>query len=132
MKVCAMKETQPRKGLAVLALAVLAACATSSPAPARYAVAVAFTADTGAVCKLRFEITTNATAGASFSVLLDSINGNYPPQYHVQFRQDTDVTFVPPRPAPYWAFWQLYFTVPGTAVIVNPLDSARILAPPAC
>lgn len=115
------------------AIALVAGCHSMPTAPPPiYAVTLAFTADTGSLCKLGFRITTNAQAGASFTVLLDSINGNYPPQYHIEFRQDTDVTFIPQRPTPYRAFWNLYFTVPGTAVVVTSTDSALVQAPPAC
>lgn len=117
--------------LAVVAL--LAGCHAIPTAPAPvYSVSHAFVADTGALCKLGFHITTNAQAGASFTILLDSFSSPYPPPFTVQFRQDTDVTFTPQRPTPYWAFWNLYFTVPGTAVIVTSTDSALIAAPPAC
>jgi len=102
------------------------------PAQPIYQVSHGFTADTAGFCRLHFQITTNAQAGAQFTILLDSINGNFPPQFTVHFRQDTAVDFIPARVPPYWAFWNLYFTVPGTAVIVSNLDSAKILAAPAC
>lgn len=117
--------------LSLAALLALTSCSTASPPSPRYVVSHGFAADTGGFCRLSFQITTNATAGASFSILLDSINGNAP-ALSVQFRQDTNVTFVPQRPPPYWAFWQVYFAVPGTAVVGGGLDSSRIVAAPTC
>lgn len=118
--------------LRIAVCCMLAGCANPAVPTPVHTVSHAFTADTGGFCRLHFQITTNAQAGASFTVLLDSLNGNYPPQFTVQFRQDTTVDFIPARHPPYWAFWQLYFTVPGTALAISDLDSLKILAPPAC
>lgn len=116
--------------LAVLIAFVGCSSHAAIPSP-RYTISEGFTADTGGFCKLHFQITTNAMAGASFALLLDSINANAP-VLSVQFRQDTAVTLTPQRLPPYWAFWQVYFAVPGTAVAGGGLDSSRILPAPTC
>lgn len=119
--------------MAVAASVLLAVACGSATAPVQpqYFISHGFMADTGGFCRLHFQVTTNARGGAQFTVLLDSL-GTYPPQFMVTFHQDTAVDITPARLPPYRAFWNLYFPVPGTAVVVSATDSAQILAAPSC
>lgn len=115
----------------LLILLVVACSNSTAPETPNYTMTHAFVADTGNFCQLRWQITTTARGGASLSILFDSIGIN-PSAATIPFYRDTVIDFRPARPSPYWVFWDLYFPTPGTAVIVNVLDSAYVLAPPAC